>query len=531
MPSKFQSQRRLFSRATLSSSQEPTTIKRPGRKRPHGKPVQLTSFNEECLTMRRKKQTAVSGSIISAESTKDKVKSIRATVPSPGIQLNPKGRAKVTDESIKSLECFPLFASCLPGLEPILYEEITSLGFEPEMPSKQTKRKGNRANARKNNILTPARAHTGAGGISFTVDSVESIMKCHLHLGTSTHILLRCGDPFKARGMEELRRKVSKMLFWKQYMSRFDGDKEGMSTLNIRVSASKSRLYHTGGIAERVEQGIYASLGIDDKGKIDTDELNAKDDHRTVNLVVRVKDDFVQISVDTSANPLHRRGYRLQGAKSPLREDLAYAFLRGSGWGSGDDRLFHLLDPMCGSGTIAIEGAAIAAGLPPGRLRPEPLNGSSLANGALWKHLISNAEGKVRDVGMCAFGSDRDKGAISACNSNAERAGVSDLIQFKACALKSTPWLSPKQKAPDKILIATNPPFGLRSSTNRDVYPLYKALADCYRNVQTDAAALSIIAHNVDLLRKSMAGEDSEVLFSTKHGGLSVAAMQCVNWV
>ena len=485
---------------------------------------------------------------------------------SDGFKTASKGREKNTNKkrirpqrsneaNANEIPTFSLFASCLPGIEPLLYEELVTLGFHPQTPptttsksSKKVQNKKTRTVAKplKGHWTTPeAQLHSGAGGISFQVDSVESIMNCHLYLGTATHILLRCGEPFKARGMEEMRRKVSKMNFWKQYIG--GNIKSLMPTLDIRVTTSKSRLYHTEGIAQRVEQGILSALGVsledrrnptavandnDDKNNSiekTTEQISAT----TINVVVRVKNDYVQISVDTSCTPLHRRGYRLEGAKSPLREDLAYSLLYGSGW---PKHFTHLLDPFCGSGTILIEGAMMAAGLPPGRLRPEPLLGSSLANKGLWQRLLSKAEESSSQIKsgentMKLFGSDRDKGAINASKANADRAGVSNHIQLKKCSIMASPWLSVPPSGPGKILIATNPPFGVRSSAKQNVFPVYRALVDGFCKMATKhPASLSILAHDINLLRKTMKADqvqDTGILFSTKHGGLSVVAMQC----
>lgn len=275
-----------------------------------------------------------------------KVKSAHDVLEKPSRHSTPKPKkekkkhqpspAIVKDETIEPLENFSLFASCLPGLEAILHSELVSLGFTPKQSSQPL---------------------IGAGGIAFTVDSVECLMKCHLHLGTATHILLRCGEPFKARGMEELRRKVSKMSFWKQYLGERKKSSLPPPKFDIGVTASKSRLFHTKGIAERVESGINTALGLA--------EAKAKDDSLqgnklpTVKLLVRLKDDYAQLSVDTSEQPLHRRGYRQPGCggKSPLREDIAFAMLYGSGWrqlgGHSEDKaasFAHLGDPCCGSG-------------------------------------------------------------------------------------------------------------------------------------------------------------------------------------
>lgn len=177
-----------------------------------------------------------------------------------------------------------------------------------------------------------------------------------------------------------------------------------------------------------------------------------------------------------------------------------------------------------GSGTIAIEAAGLAAGLPPGRLLPQPLAGSSLADEWLWRQLVLNAEAQAVDIGNnSVMGSDRDKGVIAACKANAAAAGIEDIVRFENCAVKNNPWLS--AKGTDRVsdlLICTNPPFGVRSSKKRDLFPLYRTLVDV---ADESSAALTLLAHDVTLVRTATRNE-ADVLFSSKHGGLSIAAMQ-----
>lgn len=454
-----------------------------------------------------------------------------------------------------------VFVSCLPGLEPILHREIVSLGYDPAPPDSvawgRISAVGSNAGGREMGCdggegrakgrgppPTPAGRFVGEGGVGFVASSVNDILRCHLYLGTAGHILLRCTDqPFKARGMEELRRKVSRMAFWRRHFDLQHGDAMPFPRFNVRVSSSKSRLYHTTGIAERVEGGILEALGC--RGR-DGGAGTGRGNHAgpVIKISVRLYRDYAQISLDTSETPLHRRGYRLQTAKSPLREDLAYALLYGAGWThraidlpdknqNHGGHLRHLLDPCCGSGTIAIEGAAMAAGLPPGRLRPPPLGGSLLADDAAWHRLLAEAEAEARAhrhcMRACVLGSDRDEGAIAASRGNAERAGVSDLISFERYAVKRTPWLSSPGTAPRDILIATNPPYGIRSSPRKLVLPLYQTIAGLFRRLGSGGnSALALLAHDMRLVR-GMKLPNSDVVFNTKHGGIPVFATKARN--
>ena len=398
-----------------------------------------------------------------------------------------------------------LFVSCLPGLEDVLSEELKSL----KLPHSRT-----------------------MGGANIRDASVEQLFQCHLYLGTASHVLLRCGKPFRARKFAELRRKVAKMP-WSKWL------KNDSYITDIRVSASKSKLYHTGAIAERIQKAIDESLGRE------AQEPNVKmvAVDKAVQLTVRIIKDMVQLSIDTSASPLHQRGYRLQTAKAPLREDIAFAMLHSSGWRpiyeGGDDAEFKyggLLDPFCGSGTILIEAASIVAGLPPGRLRPAPLGGTHFFDPTRWKSLVEDPVTRpFRSYSeVIILGSDRDDGAVAAAASNANRAGIGDQIDVVKAAIASSPWLENPSIAPEAPLILTNPPFGHRIKGKGDsgtLLPLYQKLGYLVTHLlearvselMEPGATATILAHDVSLARRT--GLPLQTLFATHHGGIEVSAM------
>jgi len=236
-------------------------------------------------------------------------------------------------------------------------------------------------------------------------------------------------------------------------------------------------------------------------------------------ISVRFVDDVATISLDTSATPLHRRGYRLDGSKAPLREDLAFAMLRAAGFARGT----ALLDPFCGSGTIAIEAAAMALGLAPGRLRPAPMEGTAFANAQAWQDLVAALPGAPDGPvpGSPIAASDRDEGAILAATQNAQRAGVLRAIEFRCAAVTKAPWLADPASAPSPLLLATNPPFGRRVGAGQDLGPLHQTLG--HRLERLAGARLCLLAHDLRLARR--VGRPLEVAFATRHGGLSVSAM------
>jgi putative N6-adenine-specific DNA methylase len=323
--------------------------------------------------------------------------------------------------------------------------------------------------------------------------------------------------------------------------------------IDIRVTTTKSKLFHTDAVAERVQAAIYESLGRDEevpKHKSNNDDANGNnllsmDPDKKVRLTVRIVKDMVVMSIDTSYTPLHRRGYRLETAKAPLREDLAFALLMLSGWrpqydGRQDLKFRGLLDPFCGSGTIVIEGASMVAGLPPGRLRPAPLGGTQLFDPLRWKTLLDDKVPLEPHSHVIICGSDRDAGAVSAAMSNAERAGVRELIDFRKAALRSNLWFEDPLRAPNYPLVVTNPPFGLRikgkegkgKDSRRDIHPLlplYQTLGGRMNKLMEakKGAAITVIAHDLKLARR-MGLKCMRVAFSTDHGGINVAAMTSV---
>ena len=378
---------------------------------------------------------------------------------------------------------------------------------------------------------------------------MEDIFKSHLYLGSASYVLLRCGNGFSARGLAELRRKTAK-LPWAEDI--FGGQHNNVR-LQARVSTSKSKLYHTGAVESRVIAGVYEALGHDDvlpntdlTSAIQYPSSTSSENDPVVRLEVQVTSDQVDIWLCTSTTPLHRRGYRLETSKAPLREDLAYAMLYAAGWypRTREQTECHyklLLDPMCGSGTIAIEGAAMLAGLAPGRLRPPPLLGTRFQNNPLHNDLLllattqttKNMVSTTETVPM-VFASDRDAGAVAATKSNAERAGVLHYMDIQQCAISSHPLWSNGPDADhaeqERLLVATNPPFGKRvskakiSTTTKvakdvQLLPLYQSLSQCVLGRRSTDAVL--LAHRTDLIQRS--GLKMEALFRSIHGGLSVS--------
>jgi 23S rRNA G2445 N2-methylase RlmL len=254
--------------------------------------------------------------------------------------------------------------------------------------------------------------------------------------------------------------------------------------------------------------------------------------------------DQVEIFLYTSQNPLHQRGYRLETVKAPLREDIAYAMLWSAGWRPffrgvhkgtvGDPRRFKtLFDPFCGSGTIAIEAAAIMAQIPPGRLRPAPFTGTSLEDGDRWSQMLkercADRPSRKCNVTSSIAAADRDIGAVKATKSNAERAGVLDLLDIRHSALSSHPWWEAPDEVTRPTLIVTNPPFGKRISPSKKIpqrpdahlLPLYQTLRHHINSMGHQVEAV-VLTNCPNILRR--AGMQFKSLFKSTHGGMPVSA-------
>jgi putative N6-adenine-specific DNA methylase len=353
------------------------------------------------------------------------------------------------------------FAVCAPGLEPFLAQEIERLGLHNPTVNRRT------ARAKSDKSPSASRVYpalpflpddSSSGGIEFS-GSLRDLYRANLWLRTANRILVRLGE-FYAAAFPEFRRKAGS-LPWERYLA-------PGQPVALRVTCKKSRLYHSGAVAERVAGAIADRLGqpppvarFDEDADADLSQL----------IVVRFANDQCTISVDSSGALLHRRGYRLATAKAPLRETLAAGMLLASDW----DKTSPLLDPFCGSGTIPIEAAMMARGIAPGRMRRFACMDWPNFDAAMWKALLVSP-GATRESPLPRIvASDRDAGAIESALANAERAGVADGVEFSRRAVSAI-------EPPGGVgWVVTNPPYGMRVSSGRDLRNLYAQFGNVMR--------------------------------------------------
>ena len=360
------------------------------------------------------------------------------------------------------------FAVTAPGVAPYTAQELRRLGLLPAEAA------GSRAGRK---AAQRAPQHGGErdlqGGVAFAGDRA-ALYRANLHLRTANRILVRLGE-FPAVGFVELRRRAAR-LPWERCLA-------PGQPVAIRVTCHKSRLYHSDAVAERVAGAIADRLG-QPANMTKYDEEAAGTPPQLV--VVRLLHDHCTVSIDSSGELLHRRGYRLASAKAPLRETLAATMLLASGWTSGwisspaaetGERPAALVDPFCGSGTIAIEAAQMALGIAPGLATGQARHFAFQAwpdfDAALWALQLEEAQEQhayrlARQANRLQIAaSDRDAGAVEVARANAARGGVADHVVF------SRQPVSAIMPCCETGWIVTNPPYGLRVSAGQDMRNLY----------------------------------------------------------
>jgi putative N6-adenine-specific DNA methylase len=372
-------------------------------------------------------------------------------------------------------ERLTLFAVSPPGLEEIVTAEVAALGYGGVVVE---------------------------GGVEWA-GNVADVGRANLWLRTASRVLVRMGR-FRARTFFELERHASR-LAW----SRFLGSGRAVA---LRVTARKSKLYHEAAIAERLHRAIAEATGAKAAASSDEEEEGAA----AQLFVVRVLRDEFTVSVDSSGALLHRRGYRQQTAKAPLRETLAAALLRALGWAGQ----YPLLDPFCGSGTIPIEAALIARDIAPGLAnRGRAARAFAFTHWpqhdlAGWARETAAARERIRDrAAVAILGSDRSAGAIAAARANAARADVDQDIAWTVAPLNSAP--GPGSSG----VLATNPPYGLRVSGGPELRDLYAALGHYVREVLPDG---SIALFSPDRRLDAQLQLPLETVAETRNGGVPV---------
>ncbi|MCO6415051.1 class I SAM-dependent RNA methyltransferase [Siccirubricoccus sp. KC 17139] len=314
-------------------------------------------------------------------------------------------------------EAFEIFLTTVPGLEAALCEEVRSKGFRRPRPV--------------------------PGGVVIEGGWPE-VWRANLWVRGAGRVLARIAA-FPAPHLAQLEARARRVP-WGEVLR---------PDLPFRVEASctGSRIYHSGAAAERVETAIRKTLGAPTSPEAG------------ILVRVRIERDVCTLSVDTSGELLHKRGYKEAVNRAPMRETMASLFLRQCGYEGSEP----VLDPMCGSGTFVIEAAEIAARLNPGRARHFAFEQLATFDAAAWQRMRAV---KSERVPLARFhGSDRDAGAIAMSRANAERAGVANYTEFRQAPVSD---IRPPPGLPGLVIV--NPPYGTRIGERAELSPLYRAL-------------------------------------------------------
>ena len=368
---------------------------------------------------------------------------------------------------------YKIFLVVPPGLEQIAKKEVAEL-------------------------FPPLRTSSTTNELEYECD-LQTIYKLNLLLKVPNRVLVRFGE-FEATGFQDLFTK-SVRLPWKQFF------KKDVS-VKIRTTCHKSKLYHSDAVTERIHQAIESNLA----KKVPLLKGDSEESHGKQQLIiVRLLRDQVSISIDSSGNPLYMRGYREIVSKAPIRENLAASIILASGWTPE----FPLIDPFCGSGTIPIEAALIAKNHPPGLYRDFAFENWPEFNQSYWQNMRREYIQNFVDVTTRIQGSDRNIGSIENARKNAEKAGVNRFIEWKNQSISDVkPYGQPGW-------IITNPPYGLRISSNKDIRNLYAQFGNVLRQ-KFQGWNVIFLCNSVNLANQTRLKPKS--LFSFSNGGINVQA-------
>ena len=347
---------------------------------------------------------------------------------------------------------FQMLAKTFKGLEEVLAKELVELGA--------------------NNVQIERRA------VSFTGDK-RMLYMANFCLRTASRILVPIAQ-FKAKHTDDIYEQV-KQIDWSEYMTT-------KMTFQIDATVYSDHFRHSQFVTYRVKDAIVdwwmERGGVRPSVKLTNPDLY---------LNVHIGGDIVTVSLDSSGESLHKRGYRVANTQAPINEALAAGMLLLAGWnGQGD-----FYDPMCGSGTLLIEAALIARNIAPGIYR----KGFAFEKWAnfdadLFEDVYSD-DSREREFTHKIYGSDAGFYAMQTAMKNVESAGLQRDIEVKQIRVQE---LRLADKDTDGALVMINPPYGERLAQDKDVMNLYKDMGTALKH-QFSGATAWIISSNDEALK------------------------------
>ena len=323
-------------------------------------------------------------------------------------------------------QSFELIAKTFMGLEPVLAKELTQMGAND--------------------------VEIGRRMVSFTGDK-EMMYRANFQLHTAIRILKPIRH-FKAKSADDVYEEIKK-IDWTEYLGT-----EKTFTVDSVVFSEEFR--HSKFVSYKVKDAIVDQFR-EKTGK----RPNISVANPDIRLNMHIADDKCTLSLDSSGESLHRRGYRQESVEAPLNEVLAAGMILLSGWQGDTD----FIDPMCGSGTLLIEAALIAKNMAPGLFRKEYAFEKWPDFDAELFDAIYNDESLERDFNHKIYGYDIDMKAVNTARMNVKAAGLSDVISVEQQDFKE--FTQPQNKS----IMITNPPYGERISTP-DLMGTYKMIGE-----------------------------------------------------
>lgn len=345
---------------------------------------------------------------------------------------------------------FKMIAKTFKGLEEVLASELVTLGA--------------------NNVQLGRRA------VEFTGDKAL-LYRSNMCLRTASRVLVPLMT-FKAKDADEVYTHV-KQVNWGQYMTLQTG-------FQIDATVYSETFRHSRYVTYRVKDAI-ADWWTEREGKRPNVRLSNPDLYINVHIAA----EQVTLSLDSSGESLHKRGYRVAHTEAPINEALAAGLLLMAGWKGETD----LYDPMCGSGTLLIEAALIAQNIAPGIFR----KGFAFEK---WPDFdkdlfeeVYNDDSQEREFTHRIFGSDASFYAVQAAFKNVKASGQQRFIEVKQIRLQEI-----KRENPTPALVITNPPYGERLAQDKDVLRLYGDMGTAFKH-QFAGSTAWVISSNEEALK------------------------------
>ena len=325
-------------------------------------------------------------------------------------------------------QTFEIIAKTFMGLEPVLAKELTQLGAND--------------------------VQTGRRMVSFKGDK-EMLYRANFQLHTAIKILKPIRH-FKAKSADDVYEEIRKT-DWTEYL---DNDK----TFAVDAVVFSEEFRHSKFVSYKVKDAI-----VDQFREKTGNRPNISVTNPDIRLNIHIAEDKCTLSLDSSGESLHRRGYRQETLEAPLNEVLAAGMILMTGWHGETD----FIDPMCGSGTLLIEAALIAHNMAPGLFRKEyAFEKWPDFDADLFDRIYNDCEEQEKEDMKCHFyGYDIDMKAVNTARRNVQAAGLSGSITIEQQDFKL--FKQPQEKS----IIVTNPPYGERISTP-DLLGTYRMIGE-----------------------------------------------------